>query len=105
MKGTPFSVSNLCTEDAGKLTHAHLKFCIQHLKIWWDIHVITYHTFTSRLQRHENEIHHQLINCQWSWEICDEIHCFKGLKSKGWSVASEAQMGFQVQVTVMLAYH
>jgi hypothetical protein len=104
-KGTPFSVRDLCAEDAGDLTHAHLNFCVEHPERRWDIHVITYDTFTSRAQRNENDTVRQLTNCQWSWGIFDEAHRFKGPKSKGWSVASEAQIGFKVQVTATPAYH
>ena len=103
MKGTPFSVRNLCAEDAGDLTHTHLNFCVEYPERWWDIHVITYHTFTSQVQRNTNNTAHQLTNCLRLWGIFDEAHYFKGSQSNGWSVASEAQIGFKVQVMAMLA--
>jgi hypothetical protein len=104
-KGTPFSVCDLGTEDAGDLTHAHLNLCVEHHERWCNIHESTYDTLTSLAQRYVNNTVCKLTNCQWSWGIFDDTHRFNGPKSKGWSVVSEAQIGYKVQVTVMPAYH
>jgi hypothetical protein len=48
---------------------------------------------------------HLLTNWQWSWGIFAQGHIFKGPKSKGWSVASEAPIVFKVQETAMQAYY
>jgi hypothetical protein len=78
---------------------------MEHPNRQWDIHMITYDTLMSWAQRNENITVCQLTKCQWSWGIFDEAHHFKGPKSKGCSIVSEAQIGLKVQVTATLAYH
>jgi hypothetical protein len=75
----------LCADQAGNLTHAHINFCVEHPKRRWDIHLITCYTLMRRVQTYE------IANWQWSWGIFDEAHYFKDLKFVGSSVASEAK--------------
>ena len=71
----------------------------------WDIHVVTYNTLTERGERNPSRTPRQLTNFTWSWGIFDKSHTFKGPKSIGWKVVSEADIGFKVQVTATPASH
>jgi hypothetical protein len=103
--GTQFRVIDLGAPGHEDLIHEDLNATPENLRAIWDIHIITYDSLTRRAQRNLQGTPRQLTRCQWSWGIFDEAHRFKGLGTKGWSVAHDALIGFKVQVTATPAYH
>ena len=103
--GTSFTIRDLSAEGGAEMSHTHLNFSVKFPERMWDIHVITYNALTERGQRNHNGTPRQLTSCTWSWGIFDESHRYKGPKSIGWKVVSEADIGFKVQVTATPAYH
>jgi hypothetical protein len=55
-------VRDLCPDDAGDMTHAHLNSRVEHPERGWDIHVITYDKLTSWAHINENRTDQQLMN-------------------------------------------
>ena len=105
MAGTHFTIRDFSAEDGAEISHTHLNFLIKFSERRWDIHVATYNALMERGQRNRSGTPRQLTNCTWSWGIIDESHRYKGPKSIGWKVVSEADIGFKVQVTAIPAYH
>ena len=103
--GTHLTIRDLSAEGNAEMSHTHLNFSFKFPELMWDIHVVTYNALMERGQRNPSGTPRQLTNCTWPWGISDESHRFKGPKSIGWKVVSEADIGFKVQVTATPAYH
>ena len=103
--GSHFTIGDLSAKGGEEMSHTHLNFSVKFPNQMWDIHVVTYNALTEHGQRNPSGTPKQLTNCTWSGGIFDESHIFKGPKSIGWKVVSEADIGFKIQVTATSAYH
>jgi len=98
---TDFKLVNLLHTDNANLTYDHLNTSIDKLRNWWNIHLVSYDTITSRAKPSHNG---QLSYCAWSFGIFDESHRYKTQNSVGWQIAMHAKIGFKLQVTATLGF-
>jgi hypothetical protein len=100
--GTNFKLLTLLHSKNANLTHKDLNTSIDEPKNRWNIHIVSYDTVTSRAKPSSNE---QLSDCSWSFAIFDEFHQYKKKNSVGWQNATNARIGFKLQVTATLGFH
>jgi len=72
--GTEFKPVNLFNANNANPTHKDLNSSIDELHNQWNIHLLSYNTFTSRAKP---STHGQLSYCAWSFGIFDESHRYR----------------------------
>jgi len=100
--GTNFKLVNLLHAENANLTHEDRNTSIDEPENGWNIHLVSYDTFTSRAKPSSNG---QLSYCSWSVGIFDESHRYKTKNSVGCQIAMNAQVGFKHQVTATPGFH
>jgi len=100
--GTDFKLLNLLVAENANLTHHDLNTRIDKPENQSNIHPVSYDTLTSRLTP---SINGRLSHCSWSFGIFDESHRYKTKNSVGWRIATNAQIGFKLQVAAMPGFH
>ena len=100
--GTDFKLINLLHTENANLTHQHLNTSIDEPENQWNIHLVWYDTLTSRAKPSSNG---QLSHCSWSFRIFDESYRYKTKNSVGWRIATNARIGFKLQVTATPGFH
>jgi len=100
--GTDFKLVNLLLAENANLTHEDLNTSIDEPENRWNIHLVSYDTLTSRAKPSSNG---RLSYCSWSFGIFDESHRYKMKNSVGWRIATNARIGFILQVTATLGFH
>jgi SNF2 family DNA or RNA helicase len=100
--GTDFKLLNLLHGENANLTHEDLNSIIDEPKNRWNIHLVSYVTFTSRAKPSSNG---RLSHCSWSFGILDESHRRKTKNTVGWLIATNARIGFKLQVTATQGFH
>jgi len=100
--GTELKLINLLHADNANLTHEDLNTCINEPENWWNIHLVSYDTLTSRAKPLSNG---QLSYWAWSFGIFDESHRDKTKNSVGWHIVMNAKNGFKLQVTPTPGFH
>jgi len=100
--GTDFKIVNLFHAENANLTHEDLNTSIHEPENRWNIHLVSYDTLTSRAKLSSNG---RLSHCAWSFGIFDESHWYKTKNSVGWQIATNARIGFKLQVTATPGFH
>jgi SNF2 family DNA or RNA helicase len=100
--GTDFKLVNLLHAKNASLTHEDLNTSIDEPENWWNMHLVSYDTLSSRAKPSSNG---QLSYCAWSFGIFDESHQYKTKNSVGWQIAMNAKIGFILQVTATPGFH
>jgi len=100
--GTDFNLVNLFHAENANLTHKDLNTSMDEPENRWNIHLVSYDTLTSRAKPSRNG---RLSHCAWSFGIFDESHQFKTKNCVGWSIATNAKIGFTHEVTAMPGFH
>jgi hypothetical protein len=100
--GTNFKLINLLYAENANLTHEDLNTSIDNSVNRWNFHLVSYDTLTSRAKPSSNG---RLSHCTWSFGIFDESHRYKTKNSVGWQIATNAKIGFKLQVTAKLEFH
>jgi hypothetical protein len=99
---TDFKLVNLLHAENANLTHKDLNTSIDEPEHRWNIHLVLYDTFTSRVKTSSNG---RLSQCSWSFEIFDKSHRYKKKNSMGWRIATNMRIGFKLQLTATLGFH
>jgi len=99
---TDFKLGNLLHAENANLTHEDLNNGIDEPETRWNIHLVSYDTLTSRAKPSSNG---RLSHCSWSFGIFDESHRYKTKNSVGWRIATNARIGFKLQVTATPGFH
>jgi len=99
---TDFKLVNLLHAENANLTHEDLNTSIDEPENQWNIHLVSYDTLTSRAKPSSIG---QLSHCCWSFGIFDESHRYKKKNSVGWRIATNARIGFKLQVTSTPGFH
>jgi len=99
--GTDFKLVNLLHPENAYLTDENLNTSIDEPENRWNIHLVSYGTLTSRAKPSSNG---RLSHCSWSFGIFDETHRYKTKTSVGWRIATNARIGFKLQVTATLGF-
>jgi len=100
--GTDFKLVNLLHAENANLTHEDLNTSIDEPENRWIIHLVSYDTLTSRAKPSSNG---RLSHCSCSFGIFDESHRYKTKNSVGWRIATNARIGFKLQVTATPGFH
>jgi hypothetical protein len=100
--GTDFKLVNLLHPENANLTHEDLNTSIDEPENRWNIHLVSYDTLTSRAKPSSTG---RLSHCTWSFGIFDESHRYKTKNSVGWRIATNAKIGFKLQVTATPGFH
>jgi hypothetical protein len=100
--GTNFKLVNLLHPENANLTHKDLNTSIDEPENRWNIHLVSYDTLTSRAKPSSTG---RLSHCTWSIGIFDESHRYKTTNSVGWRIATNAKIGFKLQVTATPGFH
>jgi hypothetical protein len=100
--GTDFKLLNLLHAENANLTHKDLNTSIDEPENRWNIHLVSYDSLTSRAKPSSNG---RLSHCSWSFGIVDESHRYKTENSVGWPIATNARIGFKLQVTARPGFH
>jgi len=100
--GTNFILVNLLPAENANLTHRDLNTSINEPENRWNIHLVSYHTLTSRAKPSSNG---WLSHCSCSFGIFDESHQYKTKNTVGWRIATNAKIGFKLQVTSTPGFH
>jgi hypothetical protein len=69
---------------------------------WWNMHLVSYDTLTSRAKLSSNC---WLCHCSWSVGVVVEYHWYKTNNCLGWRIVMNAWIGFKLQVTAKLGFH
>jgi len=101
-QGTDFKLVNLLHPENVNLTHEDLNTSIDKPQTWWNIHLVSYDTLTSRAKPSSNG---RLSQCAWSFGIFGEYHRYKMNNSVGWWIVTNARIGFKLQVTGTPGFH
>ena len=101
-QGMDFKLVTLLQPENANLTHEDLNTSIDELENRWNIHLVSYDTLTSRAKPSSNG---RLSHCTWSFGIFDESHRYKTKNSVGWRIATNARIGFKLQVTATPGFH
>ncbi|KAF8515970.1 hypothetical protein BDD12DRAFT_905249 [Trichophaea hybrida] len=88
---TDFTIIDLLDPNYYNDTNEDLNASADEPERRWNIHFISYDTFTARAKLNGQR---QLTKCAWSCAIFDESYRYKGRNSQGLSVAVEAKIGF-----------
>jgi len=99
---TDFKLVNLLHAENANLTHKDLNTSIDEPENRWNIHLVSYDTLTSRAKPASNG---RLSHCVWSFGIFDKSHRYKTKNSVGWRIATNARIGFKLQVTATPGFH
>jgi len=97
-----FTLINLLHVENVNLTHEDLNTSLDEPEIRWNIHLVSYDTFTSRAKPSSNG---QLSHCWWIFGIFDESHRYKTTSSVGRRIAMNERIGFKLQVTARPGFH
>jgi len=100
--GTNFKLINLLLAKNANLTHEDLNTSIDEPENRWTIHLVLYDTLTSRAKPSSNG---RLSHCSWSFGVFDESHRYKTKNNVGWRIATNARIGFKLQVTATPGFH
>jgi len=100
--GTEFKLVNLLHPKNANVTHEDLNTNIDELENRWNIHLLSYDTLTSRAKPSSTG---RLSHCTWSFGIFDESHWYKTKNSVGWRIATNAKIGFKLQVSATPGFH
>jgi hypothetical protein len=100
--GTDFKLVNLLHARNANLTHEDLNTSIDEPETRWNIHLLSYDTLTARAKPSSNG---WLSHRSWSFGIVDESHQYKTKNSGGWQIATNARIGFKLQVTATPGFH
>jgi len=100
--GTDFKLLNLLHAENANLTLEDLNSSIDEPENRWNIHLVSYDTLTSRAKPSSND---WLSHCTWSFGIFDESHQYKTKNSVGLQIATNARIGFKLQVTATPGFH
>ena len=100
--GTDFKLVNLLLAKNANLTHEDLNTSIDEPENRWNIHLVLYDTLTSTAKPSSNG---RLSHCSWSFGIFDESHQYKTKNRVGLRMATNARIGFKLQVTTMPGFH
>jgi len=92
----PNSKSSTCYTNNANLTHADLYTTIDKPENWWNIHLVSYDTLTSRATPLRIG---RLSHCSWSFGISDVSHRYRTKNSVGCRIATNARIEFKLQVT------
>jgi len=84
------------------LTHQDRNTSIDELQYWWNIHLVTYDTVTSRAKPSSTS---ELSYCSWSFGICDKFHQYMTRNSVGSQFVTNARIVFNFQVTATPGLH
>jgi len=79
--GTQFELVNLLHAENANLTHKDLNSSIDKPVIRWNIHLVSYHTLTSRAKPSSNGKH---FYCVWSFRLFDGCLRYKNKRRAGW---------------------
>jgi hypothetical protein len=82
--------------ENANLTHKDLNTGTDMVEHWWNIHLVSFDTLTSRAKQWNNG---QLCYYLWSFGIFDEYHRYKTQNSAGWQIAITVRIGFILHVT------
>jgi SNF2 family DNA or RNA helicase len=99
---TNFKLVNLLHTENANLTHEDLNTSLDEPENRWNIRLVSYDTLRSRAKPSSNG---QLSHCSWSFGIFDESHRYKTKNSKAWRIATNARIGFKLQVTATPGFH
>jgi hypothetical protein len=99
---TDFTCVNLLHAESANLTHKGRNTSIDEPYNRWNIHLVSYDTLTSRAQPSNNS---RLSHCSCSFGIFAESHQYKTKNSLGWRIATNARLGFKLQLTAMPGFH
>jgi len=100
--GTDFKLINLLHVENANLTYNDLNTNIDRPEHRWNIHLVSYDTWTSRTKQSSNG---QLSHCSWSFKIFDESHQYKTKNSVDWQIAMNERIGLKLQVTATPGFH
>jgi len=100
--GTDFKLVNLLHAKMAHLTHKDLNTISDEPENWWNIHLVSYDTLTSRAKPSSNG---QLSHCLWSFGIFNESHWYKTKNSVGWWNDTNAWIGLKLEVTATPGFH
>jgi hypothetical protein len=99
---TDFKLINLLHSKNAYLAHEDLNTSINQPEHRWIIQLVSYDTSTSRKKPSSNG---RLSHCSWSLGIADKSHGYKTMDGVGWRIATNARIGFKLQVTAMPGFH
>jgi len=99
---TDFKLVNLLHAENANVAHKNLNTSIDEPENCWNIHLVSYDTLTSRAKPSSNG---RLSHCSGSFGIFDESHQYKTKNSVGWRIATNARIGFKLQVTATPGFH
>jgi hypothetical protein len=99
---TDFKLVNLLHSKNAYLAHKDLNTSINEPEHGWIIQLGSYDTLTSRTKPSSNG---RLSHCSWSLGIADESHRYTTIDSVGWRIATNARIGFKLQVTAIPGFH
>jgi hypothetical protein len=100
--GCEFKLVNLLHSENADLTHEVLNTSLDVPENRWNIHLVSYDTLTSRAKPSSNG---RLSHCLWSFGIFNESHRYQTKNNVGWLIATNARIGFNLQVTATPGFH
>jgi len=100
--GTNVKLVNLLQAENAIRTHEDLNPSIDEPENRWNIDLVSYDTLASRAEPSSNG---RLSHDSWSFGICDQSHRYKTKNFVGWRIATNARIGFKLQVTATPEFH
>jgi len=100
--GCEFKLVYLLHTETVHRTHKNQNTSIDQPENWWNMHLLLYDTLTFRAKPSSIG---RLSHCSWSFGIFDDSHRYKTKNSIGWRIATNAKIGFKLQVTATLGFH
>jgi len=95
---TTIKIPNLLHAENCIPTQKNLYASIDDLEKRWNIHLVSYDTYTRSVTTSCNG---QLSFCSWSFTIVDEFHWFNTTNNVGWQIRMKSTIGFKLWVTAM----
>ena len=100
--GTDLKLVNWFHPNNVNLTHEELNASIDEPENRWNLHLMSYDTFTSIAK---SSSHSQLSYCVWHFGIFDESYRYKTKGSVGLQIAMNAKIEFKLQITATPGFH
>ena len=99
---TNFKLINLVHAENVNFTYEDPNTRLDEPENRWNVQLVSYDTLTSRAEPSSNG---QFSHCSWSFGIFHDSHRYKTKNSVGWRVATNARIGFKLQVTATPGFH